>query len=213
MSLATVTAKTLSESLEIEIPEIYVVIAKHRVLGLDSTAVAEILGVDLKDVMEVESSEEYQLVRTHIGAIYASTQSEKIHGWDGLESVALQKLNERLRFEKDPEFLLKVAVMANKANRRGGSDMGVLDPAKASRTAVTITARLVQRMIEGNRMQEAETLAELSIKDGSMAQVNYEEVSGLLDAGTQAVRPARLTVDSYDVTDVDSMRKEMESLL
>lgn len=202
MNLANVNAESLSRSLEVEVPEMYVVLAKHSVMGVEAESMCEILGVTIAELHEAESDETYKMVRTQIGAIYAANQATRTFGWDGIEETALQKLAERLPFEKDSDFLLKVAAVANKAQRRGREESNVLDPSKAGRTAVTITQRMVQRLQGGREERIIER--ELSISDGSMSRVSFDEVDDLLNV-SQRTR--------VEVLDQSDLNKELEGRL
>lgn len=193
MNLANITAEHLSRSLEVEVPEMYVVLAKHSVMGIESESICEILNVSMAELAEAESDEIYKLVRTQIGALYAANQATRAFGWDGIEETALQKLAARIEFEKDSDFLLKVAAVANKAQRRGKAESGVLDPTKAGRTAITITQRMVQRL-QGNSETRI-TERQLSISDGSMSRVSFDEVDELLNVSQKRQIESELNAD------------------
>lgn len=187
MNLANVNAESLSQELELEVPEMYVVLAKHSVMGTDESAMCEILGVDMNELLEVQRDPIYKAVRLQIGAMAAESSAQRVHGWDGIESLALEKLIARMEYEKDSDFLLKAATLANKAQRRGGSDMGVLDPSKAGKTAVVLTQRMVQKFT--NQGETRETVRELSIHDGSMERVSFDDVDELLDVRNKVPLP------------------------
>lgn len=207
MYLANITADSLAKVLELDVPEMYVVLAKHSVMGMDRESICDVLAIDSKDIEEVERDPVYQRVRTHIGAMYLESQSTRVFGWDGIESMSLQKLAERIEYEKDSDFLLKVAAVANKAQRRGSQDMGVLDPSKAGKTAITLTQRLVQRFQNGTQTVERE----LSIHDGSMQRVSFDEVDNLLAVSGRPIIPhaTQISTRSGDAT-FDELSEEMD---
>lgn len=199
MSLMNITAESLTAELEQEIPEMYVVLAKHSAMGMSRESVADIIGTDVSEIEEIESTDLYKMIRMHIGAHVAASQAVRTHGWDSIEETAITKLAARLEYEKDSDFLLKVAAVANKAQRRGGNQMGVLDPSKAGVTAVTLTQRMVQRL-QGSRVVEQTEERELSIQDGSMKRVTFAEVDELLSVKQSIAIPRAKEISTRQIT-------------
>lgn len=208
MNLANVNAESLSKSLELEVPEMYVVLAKHSVMGTDESTICDILGVEPSELQEVQADPIYKAVRLQIGALAAESSAQRVHGWDGIESLALEKLIERMQYEKDSDFLLKAATLANKAQRRGGNDMGILDPSKAGKTAIVLTQRMVQNFT--NYGERREVVRELSIHDGSMERVSFDDVDQLLDVKNTAPLPPKGAHTGVNPT-LDELNAEMEN--
>lgn len=204
MSLMNVTAATLSQQLDCEVPVMYVVIAKHSVLGMDDQAIQEVLGCTPEELAEAKADPIYKDVRVHVGAAQAQSRLNQTQGWDAIEDLGIQRLLERLPYEKDSEFLLRVAAVANKAQRRQSKEQNLLDPSKtAGRVAVTLTQRLVDKLRDGTtRVEERQ----LSISDGSMRTPTFDEVDSLL----QVSRPGniRITTESADV--MQQLDQEMQ---
>lgn len=212
MSLMKVTAETLSRDLEKEVPEVYVVIAKHQAAGMDADSIADIIGCEPSEINEATDDPVFKEVRQIIGALAAQTQADQPFIWDALEATASRRLLDRVETERDPEFLLKVAATANKMTRRSKlHDNGILDPSRSSgRAAVTLTSRMVQRITaEGHR--EIQTERKLSIHDGSMSNPSFEEVGGLL-AGNQGLKPAKIPVQQENAL-MEELNREMEARL
>jgi len=177
--LLDITTETLTRDLGIEVPEIYVVIAKHSVLGMDSESIRELLDCTKAELAEIESSESYKTTRLYVAGRYAQQGVDQTTGWDQIEQISMMNLIKRLPFEKDGDFLLRVAAVANKAQRRHQKATGVLDPStRTGRTVITLTQRLTQRLTGGNEQTVEER--QLSISDGSMSNPSFEEVDSLL---------------------------------
>lgn len=204
-----ITADSLTKALGVEVPDIYVVMAKHSVMGTDSESIQKILGCDQQDIKEVEDSELYKVIRTQVAAAHANQTVDQTSGWDALESTALKNLLKRMPYEKDPELLLRVAAVANKAQRRTGQDSAVLDPARANgKTAITLTQRLVHRLSRGEEVTE-ET-RQLSIHDGSMGNPSFAEVDSLLSVRNVPVLPRNLEIQTRsNDPSVDDLLGEM----
>lgn len=174
------TSSSLSKELGVEIPDIYVVIAKHSVLGLDTEAIQQILGCSRQDIAEVEADGLYGTVRDRVAGTYANQSATQTTGWDAIEDMAIQGLVKRLPYEKDSEFLLKVAAVANRAVRKHSQSPAVLDPSvRAGRTTISLSQRLVSKLSSNGDLEQTE-IREVSIKDGSLANPSFNEIDGLL---------------------------------
>lgn len=204
MSLMQITSKTLTQDLNVEVPEIYVVVAKHQVLGMDNESICEVLNCTKAELQEVEDDSVFKQVRMIVGAAQAQARVNQTLGWDSIEETAIQKLAERLPYEKDSEFLLRVAATANKAMRRQGTNHNVLDPTRQNgRTAITLTERLIQKMTNGGG--EVVQERQLSIRDGSMKNPSFDEIDGFLSVS----RPVSISTRSAGPT-LDDLDRDMQ---
>jgi hypothetical protein len=195
MHLHEITSESLTKALGVEVPDVYVVIAKHSVMGMDSEGIKNVLGCELHEIAEVESEDLYKAVRAQVSMAYAKVTADQSTSWDSLENIALTNLLKRIPHEKDSEFLLKVAAVANKAQRKHDKNEGVLDPSKAGRTAIVLTTRLVERLNRhGDTIRSAERT--LSIHDGSMANPSFNEVDELLTVRNTPVLPKNLEIST-----------------
>ena len=198
MNLHEINAEILERELEVEsVPGMFVLIAKHQVMGLANEQIAEVLGAELVDVQECESDELYQRVKGFIGGVYAAQAADQTSGWDGIESIAIGQLLKRLPFERDGEFLLKVAAVANRATRKHQQmNNNVLDPSlRAGRSTITLTQRLVSKM-NGRGGQETEETRQLSIRDGSMSNPSFAEIDSLLTVRNVPVIDQQLDIQT-----------------
>jgi len=199
MHLHEITADSLTKVMQTEVPDIYVIIAKHKVMGMDSEAIKSIIGCELQDIQEVESTELYKAVRAQCAMAYAALTADQTTGWDAIENIAMTQLLKRLPFEKDSEFLLRAAAVANKAVRKHGKESGVLDPSlKRGTVAITLTQRLVSRL-NGRGDKEVAEERVLSIHDGSMSNPSFDEVDSLLSVRTQPNLPRALEIKTRTV--------------
>lgn len=202
MSTYDITAQSLAKDLQVEeVPEVFVVVAKHQVSGFDLAAIAEILSCEQHELQEVLDDELYKRVRGLVAAIHAQQNVSQTAGWDSLEAMALEGLVKRVKFNNDPEFLLKVAAVANRATRKvAPAAQNVLDPGlRAGRTTITLTQRLVQKInAKGDTVQE-ET-RQLSIKDGSMANPSFGEIDDLLTVKQGAILPKATAISTHEPT-------------
>ena len=209
MSLMNVNHESLTRDLGREVPPVYVVIAKHSVLGMDDDGVKEVIGCTSEELQEVLADPLYREVRLVIGTVQAQQTVGQTEGWDHLEQFALKNLAKRVEVSQDPDFLLRVAAVANKAQRRAnaGRNEGILDPAQGRRATISLTTRLVQTL-QGPAREETRTL---SIEDGSMKNPNFDEINGLLSVHASPVLPRSLEIKTATPkVDFDELDQDMK---
>lgn len=200
--LHDITTTSLAKELNLEVPEIFVIIAKHSVLGVDSESMMEMLSCSNEDLREVEEHEDYKAIRQYIAGRYAEMSVTQTTGWDQIENMAIENLVKRMPFEKDSEFLLRAAAVANKATRKHQKDTGVLDPSiRTGRTVITLTRRLTQRL-NGPSGGVEEEVSRLSISDGSMGNPSFEEVNDMLSVTGKPIlsKAMQVKLKSHDPT-------------
>lgn len=213
MSLMDITAESLTRQLEREVPPIYVIVAKHSVLGMDEEGIREIIGCTKEELSEVLNDALYREVRIFIGAAHGQQGVDQTTGWDKLEQLSLGNLIKRAELpNQDPEFLLRVAAVANKAQRRAsaGKDQGILDPNAGKSVRISLTTRLVRQIThEGTETQQVEK--QLSIHDGTMSNPSFDDVDSLLNVTPQPALPRQLEVRTHTPeVDFDDLNNAMK---
>lgn len=203
MSLVSLTVESLGQMLGREVPEAHLLIAKNSVLGLDSHGIAEILGVELAEVQEIEDDPEYKEVRLIVASRHNDTSITTDLTWDDIESKALQNIAKRIDFEKDIDTNLKIAAVANRAQRRHTAPTNrILDAGAAGASVkLTLTKRIMERLTsDGGR--EVETIQQVSIKGGSASNPSFADIDEHLGVSARARTPAgvsaRLPSDTLD---------------
>jgi hypothetical protein len=198
MNLIDITHESLSRQLDREVPEVYVIVAKHSVLGMDDESIRELLGCEREELSEILNDNLYREVRIFIGAAHGQEGVDQTTGWDKLESLALTNLKRRMELPNvDSEFALRVAAVANKAQRRASADkdQGVLDPTAGRAKKITLTSRLVRSFDRGVETQTIEK--QLSISDGSMGNPTFDEVNELLHISPEPALPRQLEIKTH----------------
>lgn len=180
-----ITDKTIKEILGLEVDESYVILAKHSVMGTSEETLCNILDVDQPTLKGWMEDSLYLQVRSFIAGRYAQMLTIQAAGWDDVESMSVQGLAKIVRTTNDPDFLLKAAAVANRAQRRARPVNEVLDPARSqNQTVITLTKRTVERLTGVSRERAVEQ--ELSIHGGRMVSPNFGEVNELLGVQTTA---------------------------
>lgn len=193
-----ITVESLKTMLGREVQEIYLTLAKSSVFGLDAGAIAETLGVPKEEIEFYMQHDDYKDIRLLVGAEHQRDKVEVDSGWDGIEGAALKKLSKRVTIESDTEVLLKIAAVANKAQRRTNPtrEMSPLDASTAGqRIPLTLTKRYTEKLQQGQVVERTES-QQISVLNGSAVNPSFLEVqSALKDAaeagGHQHVTPTR----------------------
>lgn len=199
MSLMDITAESLTRSLSREVPEVYVIVAKHSVLGMDEDSIREVIGCDKEELSEVLNNPLYREIRLIVGAQQAESVVDLTTGWDKLEQKSLTNLLKRVEYVKDEETLLRIAAIANKAQRRhqAGKDQGVLDATQGRSARINLTTRLVQQFTHSNGVHETRGVEKtLSITDGSAVNPSFDEVDSLLHVSASPALPRNIEVST-----------------
>ena len=100
-------------------PELFDKIGSLMLLEVSKDQIASIIGCSVKELDEILEREDYQ--KAYAAKLFEEVEAQKTRntGWDEIESQALlHLLNSLDSYAMDAEFILKVAALANKAQRR-----------------------------------------------------------------------------------------------
>jgi hypothetical protein len=200
MSLMDITHESLARQLSREVPEVFVIIAKHSVLGMDEDTIREVIGCEKAELSDVLNDPLYREVRMIVGAAQAESVVDLTTGWDKLEQKSLSNLLKRVDVIRDEEVLLRIAAIANKAQRRhqAGKDNGVLDPNHGKAARINLTTRLVQQFTRPDGVQESRHIEKtLSITDGSAQNPSFDEVDELLHVSQTPALPRQIDIRTH----------------
>jgi hypothetical protein len=189
VQLVEVSQEAIEASLGEEVPELYVTLAKHFVLGMDITAIAEIFQVESSDVQEIEDEELFKRVKTLMAAKYAEQVADMDFSWDGIENSALKNLSAIVATNRDPELNLKIATAANNAKRRHrGNQAPLTDNSKGSRVQLKLTQRYVSKLQKGSvarssgeELQEETREVEVRVNSGVNGKTTSPTLKQLTD--------------------------------
>lgn len=185
------TVQSLSEQLGRVVAEVEFIIAKNDVAGLPPEIIAKTLGVTTEEVQEIQKTQDYKDVRLLLGFEQAKLHVGKDTSWDSIESFALGKLQERLpSINNDTDTLLKIAAIANKAERRNQQKgPQVLDPQQGvPRIPLQLTRRFVERVMTDGT-QEREETQQISLMNGTAINPTFKEIDAALGV---SLRPQTL---------------------
>jgi hypothetical protein len=215
VTLMTMTSDSLSQQIGKDVPEVYVIIAKHNVLGMDDEGIKEVIGCTMAELQEVLDDPIYREVRLILGAVHAQGIVDQTTGWDSLEERALKNLSRRIDLpNQDQDFVLRVAAIANKASRRAKAGLpdGVLDGTQAKTAKISLTTRLVRSFArDGAETQTIEK--KLSIEDGTMVNPSFDEVDDMLSVSNTPSLPIQIEAKAAPNVSFDDLDDEMNRRL
>lgn len=196
--MSMLTQEGIKAALNREIPEEILVVAKLHVNGMDVESIAQILGSTRGEVDELFQSQDFKDVRLLVGVEQARIRTGNDSTWDGIENTALEGLAKRVSLERDTETLLRIAAVANKAQRRLASPQDhVLDPANAqTRVPLKLTKRFTEKINSEGQVFERSETQEVSVVNGSAKTPSFESINQIFAIrGAQPTHePARAAV-------------------
>jgi len=104
------------------------------------------LAVGLPDIAVIVSSDEYKAVFADLSTEYFEQNQSLNDGWNTVEALAIGQVVDVLQWSKDPEFALRAAAMANKANRRGDVAQQPINGQAGARAVINLTANFIQKL-------------------------------------------------------------------
>lgn len=116
----------------------------------DIGRVVGLAAADIKDLQD--NNAEFQAIQSEILREKHESDTTRDQGWDRLEETALANVLETMQWNKDPEFALKAAMIANRANRRTArpANQALQAPANAgSRAVISLNLAFIQRLQSG----------------------------------------------------------------
>lgn len=127
-------------------------LARYIAYGVEQKAAGAAVGYSAGRVSQLMQDESFQeLVQKHQQEIL-STYVDTNRMYDEIERRALTNLLDHARLSKDPDLNLKLAMLANRATRRGGGTLAagnkMLDATQPGIVHIDLSFNLVQRVQE-----------------------------------------------------------------
>lgn len=188
--MTELTLTSLKAILGREVEDACLTVAKASSMGLPPETIANSMGLELTDIEDLMKTQDYKDVRLLVGSQMLQDKTERDSNWDNIEGVAVSKLHKRVQLENDTEMLLKIAAIANRAQRRAAppKESGPLDPSQAgARIPLTLTRRYTEKLNGDGSMERSET-QQISVLNGSAVNPKFEDIREMLNQGAQPQR-------------------------
>lgn len=177
-SIAMETAQSLRDKLGLEFSDAEILLAKNMVLGFDDEDTAEQLGVTKAEVEEFTKTERFQQLLGFFRARHVESNANVDFNIDSIEETAWMAIAQRLKHDTSLDTNLRVAALANKADRRTRDNGRTLRPGSQSSVSIRLTSNIIQQM---SGTLAAPTRTKSLLIEGEMSQPTKETISGLLD--------------------------------
>lgn len=126
--------------------EVFEKIARLMVNEVPRHQICAVLNCDEMQLQQVLDMEEYKKVYGGLLANEFEQEQLKNEGWDSLEARAISGLIKNMQWNQDPEFLLKVAVVSNKANRRSNLNKPLQVQSGNQTAVITLNATFIEKL-------------------------------------------------------------------
>lgn len=130
-------------------------IAKMLNMGVSERQIGMVFNLTDAQLKTILESSDFLIVQAEVeGADFENAQTMN-EGWDGVESLALSRVVEHLsNGMAEPDFALRAATLANKAERRGKHANEPLQVRPAMQTIIHLQANFVARLSSDFKIQE-----------------------------------------------------------
>ena len=121
-------------------------IARMALFDVSQKQIAYAVGVSEGRITQIMTSSDYQKVYADLSSEYFENNQTLNEAWDKTEAIALDNLLVMLEWNKDPDLMLKIAAMANRANRRGQTANTPLNGMDGVRAVIHLNQTFIERL-------------------------------------------------------------------
>lgn len=195
--------------MEKELLDKYDRIASMVAMGVPDTQIAEAVALSPGRISQIKDDTVFQEM---LAAKYAARMEENAQfdsSWDSVEKQSLKVLNDTLKYNRNPEFALKVAMVANKAQRRGQQNV-TLPTHMGDRVVINLNASFVGKLqqINTGQVNVEQRLKPVLLQDSS--DNDMKKVNMLAPGQVDTLLNKRPTVLSADDINLDLSNEELE---
>lgn len=149
-------------------------IANMMVHGVPAVQIAEAVNLSEGRISQLKTEDHFKQMLAEANDDFLQAQLDINDSWNKMEMKALGIVNSYLEWSKDPDFAMRAATMANRAERRGKNTNVPLSASNGKRVGITISSRLATRLggpedakvINGNgEIAEIDTLAPSKVEE------------------------------------------------
>ena len=146
-------------------------IAKMELQEVAATDIASVFSLSPEKISEITASDEYKAIKAELFLEKSEEAETRTNAWDRLEDLSLGHLIEHMEIKPDPEFALKVAAVANKAQRRTMRNEPIAGQV-AGRTVLQMNLTFVEKMNTAFQIKpREERLQQNSSRDVNMMSI------------------------------------------
>lgn len=121
-------------------------IAGMLAVGVPDVQIADVVGISVGRITQLKSDEQFQQILEKKLIERAKEVNELNEGWDAVEKRALEIVQTSLKSNRNPDFALRAAMVANRATRRGGNGNVPLPTQMGERVLIQLKGTFVNRL-------------------------------------------------------------------
>lgn len=121
-------------------------IAGMLVIGVPDVQIAEVMSLSAGRIAQIKQSDEFKPFLAEAATERLQEQAEINEGWDKVEREALKIVTDVLKYNKNPDYALKAAMVANRATRKGSVGNQPLPTAMGERVVIHLNANFVGKL-------------------------------------------------------------------
>jgi hypothetical protein len=124
-------------------------VANMVAMGVSNFQVAEAMGLSEGRISQILGEDDFKVILAERYMQDQKRNSELNGGWDELEQTALGVLKKNMKYNMNPEFALRAAAVANKAQRRGAVGNTPLPAQMGHRVVISLKQVFVDKLQSG----------------------------------------------------------------
>ncbi len=117
--------------------------------GMSGVDIAATLGLSEGRISQLKDDPVVQEVLAAKLTQLAREQQELNEGWDAVEKRGIQIVQEHMRINKEPNFALRAATLANRAVRRGVSNANTIPATSGQRVTISLNVNFTKQLQAG----------------------------------------------------------------
>lgn len=128
--------------------QLYDRIAKLTIMNVRGTQIAHACGISEGRVSQIQSEDDFKIQLSELQSENLEQMDMINRGWDAIEETAMGTVLETLEKIPDPDFALRAAAMANKAQRRGGIGNQPINGGATAGAVITLNAVFIEKLLQ-----------------------------------------------------------------
>lgn len=121
-------------------------IATMHVYEVPNSQIAKTLGIDEGHVLRIKDDPEYLAQYRELSFERFNQMATLNDGWDNVEALAVSKVIDAMQANPDPDFALRAAAMANKAQRRGTKHNRPLEGGRQAHAVISLRGTFINKL-------------------------------------------------------------------
>lgn len=168
-----ITKAAAEIALELEIPDVYFSIARALDKGISPSGIGKVFDYPIEEVTALLAEPDFMRLKSWYSELSQRRSLDSDDNWDSLEGKAIHNLGKIIEHNRDPDFNLKVASVANRAQRRHRAPTSTpLDPNNAGKTVNISFQKRFVKVLENGYVAE-----EMKIEASGLSQFEQADLA------------------------------------